>query len=609
MNMKIGLLAMPFLLPQFPSLGLTQMKYKIKKTFNQKVDVRLFYLNHDFYNYLGSEMYKMINAGAFFTLANEWLFRHEAFDHIKPNYNEYIMRFYPRMQFEPDVLGKIMNLGAFIQQLIAKYQLATYDIIGINATFSVVPGLAFFRHLKRRNNNIITVMGGACMYQEMGKALIRHYPHVDYVCSGSGLISFPRLIEGFMKNDEHATETINGMFSRKNMGKVGNVSDEQDIHENISLDYQDFFENFKKLNLDKHLEPNIFLETSRGCYWRKCKFCGLNEDQLKYRVKPVETAIEEINHYIKKYDSPIQMVDNVIPRHYIKKVLPHLRVPEGKYVVYEVRGDLSEEEIKILSQAKVNKVQPGFESLQSSIHDLMCKGINAFQCINMLKCCVKYSISPGWNLLIGFPDTTAEMYETLLTNISLLTHLFPPQVLTPVRFDRYSVYWMEKERYGLKLFPFSPYKYIYPYDDEFLSDIAYYFVDQNLSKRTQLLGEYYPKFDTQINQWKKRWQTDINNLPRLTCYYKDGSPYIYDSRGEEIKEYKISLVEETILKRLDEPMSDVSIKDHFPDIDPEIVAGGVTHLIEKGMIFKEGNQVMSLVIFDYPDTILKPGYL
>jgi hypothetical protein len=84
---------------------------------------------------------------------------------------------------------------------------------------------------------------------------------------------------------------------------------------------------------------------SRGCYWNKCTFCGLNEGERKYRLKSFDKAINEINYYLVKYDCDLWMTDSIIPRSYIKNVLPFLRIPEGRSLAYEVRADYDEEEM------------------------------------------------------------------------------------------------------------------------------------------------------------------------------------------------------------------------------------------------------------------------
>ncbi|MCP4215641.1 MAG: RiPP maturation radical SAM protein 1 [bacterium] len=605
-DMKIALLTMPFLLPLSPSLALTQLKSRLKKVFDQQVDVRLLYLNHDFYRYFGRELYSLVDSDAAYTLLNDWLFRQEAFDNIEANYEEYLGRFYPHMPFSEEDMGKVLNLGRFIRELIGKYQLAEYDVVGINATFTLVPGLAFCRHLKQINKNIVTVMGGAALYNDMGAALSKYFPHVDYTCSGSGLVSFPKLIDAIGKNDKEAMESIDGMFSATNRDKVGNISETLDINEPMELDYDDFFESFKGLDLEKELEPFILLETSRGCSWNKCNFCGLNEEQRKYRAKKPDVAVTEINYYFGKYGCNIFMVDNILPRNYVNKVLPKLQVPEGKMLTYEVRGDYTGKEMEILSKTKVKKIQPGIEAVSTSVHKVMNKGVTAFQCITMLKQCVTHGIIPNWNMIIGFPGMTEEMYKEILYMVPLLTHLFPPDVLTPLRFDRYSEYWNNKEKYKLELSPFSPYAYIYPYGEEFLEDIAYYFEDTDVtSERVYLMGEYYIKYEGLIDAWQKRWQRDKpEDFPRLTCLRKEGAAYIYDSRHEEVREYVISPAVEALLELLETPKSLASLETEFPHEAGHSPAGHLDDLERKGVIFKEGDVYMSLVIGDYSDSAI-----
>lgn len=609
--MKIVLLAVPFLSPKYPSLGLTQIKSRIKEVFAGSIEVRLVYSNHDFFQYFGAKLYDMISGGGLAPLMNEWVFRNEAFDHTKSNFEEYFKRFFPNMPTnspEPAYLKeKLMNLGTFIRQVIAKYRLSDYDVIGINAMFDIVPGLAFCRHLKQIDQKIITVMGGAAFFNDSAEAIIRHYPHLDYVCAGSGLVSFPKLIRGIIDNDETARQTIDGMFCANNVGKVACSSEEPDINKDIALDFDDYFESFHKFHLEQNIQPQILMETSRGCSWNACTFCGLNKNRLKYRVKSPETAIEEINRNFKKYGCNIEMVDNVMPRGYIKKVLPYLDVPAGKILLYEVMGDYKEEEIAVLSRSRVKMIQPGIESIATPVLELMNKGTNAFQCIDMLKSCVKYGVIPGWNLLIGFPQMTGEMYESLLSVMPRLFHLFPPGMVNPLRIDRFSTYAQDSKEFGLMLKPFTAYEYIYPYDRDVLSKIAYHFEDTNYySQRYYLLTEYYVKLHEQLTNWKKRWQSkNVDHLPRLTFLSKDDGTYIYDSRPEKAKVYKISPLEERILQILETPLSKHELITHLPGEPTERIDEILRQFDSSSLLFEENQRFLSLVIRDYSEQEIK----
>ena len=322
--MKIALLTMPFSTLNFPALGLSQIKGRLEDVFGEKVEVEVHYIHHDFYEYFGPDFYAMVDRDSTYTLVNDWLFRHEAFDDIDVNYKEYLERFYPNSPFIGAVSEKVLGLSDFIDEVIEKYQLTSYDIVGVSGTFTVTPGLAFCRHLKQMAPNIKTVIGGAAVYHKMGYALSQNYPHLDYVCSGCGLESFPQWVERFMEDDKEGMEAIHGMLSATNSGKVNIVSNVLPINTKVSLEYHDFFEAFNKIGPKYGFKPTILLETSRGCSWNKCKFCGLNEDQLAYTQQSVDKTVGELNYYLKEYDCDIQMVDNVMPRQYVKRVLPKI---------------------------------------------------------------------------------------------------------------------------------------------------------------------------------------------------------------------------------------------------------------------------------------------
>jgi ribosomal peptide maturation radical SAM protein 1 len=610
-NMKIALLVVPFILPQYSGIGPTQIKGRLKEIFKENIEVQLLYLNHEFYQYFGEQLYQMISGGAVGSLMKEWVFRQEAFDRIKSNQEEYFSLFCPEIPVNsPEmtyVKEKLQGLGEFIRQLIAKYRLTSFDVIGVNATYEVLPALAFCRHLKQIKPAVITVLGGAALFKDISETLIRHNPHLDYVCCGSGLISFPALIRGIIENDETARNSIDGMLCRDNVGKAGWFSEELDINEEIPLDYDDFFESFHRFHPEQNMDSIILMETSRGCWWGECTFCGFYKEQLKYRVKRPGIAVEEINRYFKRYNSNIGVVDNIMPRSYIKKVLPYVQVPEGKFLMYETRSDYNEEEMKALNRAKVKMIQPGIESLSTPLLELMNKGTNAFQSIDMLKYCVKYGILAGWYLLVGFPGMTADMYERLIYIISRVFHLFPPSKLIPIRVDRFSIYWKNSEKYNIVLAPFPAYEYIYPYDRELMPKIAYHFVDRNYeTERHVLLGVYYKKLEKLINNWTRRWQTkDIRQFPRLTSHQGEDGTYIYDSRQGSANQYKISPLEAEILNMLDTPHSADDLVTHFPGETGERITGVLKNLDDRSLIFKENGLYMNLLIRDYLEEEIK----
>jgi magnesium-protoporphyrin IX monomethyl ester (oxidative) cyclase len=203
---------------------------------------------------------------------------------------------------------------------------------------------------------------------------------------------------------------------------------------------------------------------------------------MAYRAIKSELAVRQFESLFQYSGTVnrIEAVDNILPKNYLKEVLPFLRTPSDMQIFYEVKADLSEEDIAILAKANVKVIQPGIESLATSTLKLMKKGTNAFQNVGLLKMCARHGVSPDWNLLVGFPGEGAEVYRRYLEIIPLLTHLEPPSGPHPVRFDRFSPYYNQAQSYGLDLHPMDFYSFIYPFDEPALRNFAYFFADRNL---------------------------------------------------------------------------------------------------------------------------------
>src|SRR5262249_33304467 len=143
---------------------------------------------------------------------------------------------------------------------------------------------------------------------------------------------------------------------------------------------------------------------------------------------------------------------------------------------WEIKANLTHDQVRILRDAGVKSVQPGIESLSDHVLKLMRKGTTAFRNIELLKWCKEYNVKPYWNFLYGFPGENTEDYDSTITLIDTIWHLDPPTGYGPVRIDRFSPYHNDPITFGLiNLRPMAPFTYIYPFDSRRLADIAYYF--------------------------------------------------------------------------------------------------------------------------------------
>ena len=619
---KISFINMPFAALTSPSLALTQLKYIVEKRFGDKVKVNIFYLNQDFAHYLGMDLYQEITGGldAYTSGVGDWLFRQEAFPELPDNTEAYFKRYLPNQDSRGQFIKRLirekrLGLHNFLEKLIDQYGLDESNLVGFTSMFTQnVASFAMAKKLKDRNSEIITTMGGANCEAPMGQVIAKNARQIDYVFSGPALISFPKFVENCLDQTHSENQFIKGVFSKKNLSlpqlECGSgLGEELSIDVKIELDYRSFLDAVRTNFPNNSVKPFLLFETSRGCWWGEkahCTFCGLNGGTMAYRSMAPENALALINSLFKYAEecSRLECVDNILPRNYIKDVLAHLNTPPNMSIFYEVKADLSEEDIQVLAKAQVSLIQPGIESLATSTLKLMKKGTNVFQNLGLLKNCVAYGILPGWNLLVGFPGEDEDVYQKYVADIPRLTHLPPPSGVYPVRFDRYSPYFVKAKQYGLNLAPLDYYSLIYPFDEDAMTSFAYHFADRNLKADYFLkMVKWIGKVREKHNKWLSLWSVKGRFHPKLFLKTDGKSTSVFDSRSGEAVEYSISSAGVQVLEQLNKPrrIHDLAQSlSHIPHFDAD---EEVAWLNERGLVFHEGERYMSLVFMKAPPTM------
>jgi ribosomal peptide maturation radical SAM protein 1 len=608
---KISLGDMPFANLQTPSIALTQIRSIIQAQFPGKVSIDIASVSHDFGKYLGVDRYQYISTSmqALYAGLGDWFFRQQAFPQLPDNTEKYLQRyFWSKSGDEERVKDTIAQmrpkLGAYIDELITKYELDKAQIVGFTSMFMQNAAIfAMAKKLKQRNPEMIIVMGGANCEFPMGRVIAERIEEIDFVFSGPALKSFPEFVQYCLDDEISKCRSIHGvLFKGMSLPTSGAeiIGEELNIDTPIELNYGDFLRKFDEYFANTDLEPVLPFETSRGCWWGQrshCTFCGLNGVSMAYRAMKPELAIQQFRSLF-QYSGTVTMleaVDNILPKSYLKDVLPFLETPSDMQIFYEVKADLSEGDFAVLAKAKVKHIQPGIESLATSTLKLMKKGTTAFQNVNFLKMCVLYEIKPYWNLLVGFPGEGAEVYRQYLDIIPPLVHLEPPSGVFPVRFDRFSPYYNQAQSYGLDLHPMDFYSFIYPFDEAALQEFAYYFADRNvMAEYFTTVAQWIGKLQAVVTRWQARWKDSKPNLPRLE--FKGDSDIIYDSRSESVVEYPVGPSGKAILNYLSKPTcTEELVKVFSPQYGPDF-AQQIEFLKEKNLVFQEGERLISLVV-------------
>ena len=610
---RIALINMPFANLSLPSIALTQLKAVVESRFQEQVSVNLLYLNHDFANYLGLDLYDLIvtspesqNSGL-----GDWFFRQTAFPSLPDNATVYLSRYFPLTtaqmnQLKALVLEKRRGLNSFLESLISKYSLAQNDVVGFTSMFMQnVASFALARKIKDKNKNITTIIGGANCESPMGQVIVHHVDAIDYVFSGPGLRSFPEFVEHQLAREAWKCGSIKGVFTKKNYlfnSGPEAIGEELSIDVPIELDYGPFVNAVSKNFPARQVDPVLLFETSRGCWWGErahCTFCGLNGTTMGYRSMKPELALKQFDSlftYAPKV-SRLEAVDNILPKEYLKDVLPFVQTPENVEIFYEVKADLTESDVQVLAKARVKQIQPGIESLATSTLKLMKKGTSAFRNLALLKFCSMYDIAPAWNLLIGFPGEGAPVYEKYVNDLPLLVHLFPPSGVFPVRFDRYSPYFVEADKYGLDLHPLDYYPLIYPFPQDAIDNLAYYFTDRHIhSEYVQTMSKWIRRIREKVDSWIESWKND-SVRPKLLLRQNGNQSVVHDSRSNKVAEYPLGENSTRALRYLAvKPRDVVDLAREFRNVDGFDAKQEMAFFKERGLVFEEHERFFSLVV-------------
>lgn len=361
-----------------------------------------------------------------------------------------------------------------------------YQVVGFTSTFEQnIASLALAKRLKAVYPKLTIVFGGANWEGDMGLELHRQFPFVDYVCSGEADHTFPALIERLAQGRKVHTrqKPLPGLVFRNGHGSesTGPSALVTDLDTIPSPDFGDYFHDLAESTVQASVVPSLLFESSRGCWWgakSHCTFCGLNGGAMTFRRKSAGVALGEISSQLRAYGVyMLEAVDNILDMRYFQDFLPALTEAKlGAQMFYEVKANLSRMQIKALRDAGVTRLQPGIESMSDHVLQLMRKGTTALRNIQFLKWCREYDVKADWNILYGFPGETREDYASMLGLLQQLQFLHPPSACGSIRLDRFSPYHHNPESFGmLNLRPMRSYQYLYPFAEETLMRIAYYF--------------------------------------------------------------------------------------------------------------------------------------
>ncbi len=513
--MRVALVVMPFADADRPSLAVGLLQAGLER---RGISCDSKYFNVTLRKMLGHEAYDYLSRGAPMTaLAGEWAFSQIYFGRRPAGEDEY-----RREVLDDPAWGMSEEQQHHVQCLLETAPLflrlafesndwSRYDLVGFTSTFEqTMPSLALARMIRESHPGVLLAAGGANFEAGMGRPYMENFEFLDFVSTGEADDSFPQLCCNLRDLEQETAAAMSHAPLRGDLTvppgflfrRSGEVCESPraagkpvDLDQLATPSYDDFFR-VAEANEEGGTASDgtalprrgtgetlrwIPVETARGCWWGEkahCTFCGLNGESIKFRKKSWRRVVAETDELIERHPgTSLQFADNILGMTYFRDLLPFWAARRDiRTKFFEIKSNLTRKQVRLLKDAGVTSVQAGVESLADDTLRIIRKGVSAAQNIALLRWCVEVGIQPMWNILYGFPGENPADYDRTLAVLSKMTHLPPPDAITPIRMDRFSpnhTSW--RERGFTQVAPIPAYRHIFPFPDETLEQLAYYF--------------------------------------------------------------------------------------------------------------------------------------
>lgn len=595
---------MPFAMPEHPALGLSLLKASLTRA---GIQSHIEYLNLQFVNDLDFENYAAICKTAETDLVGEWVFSAALFPAQdaaggKTYFDRVIA---PRgIEFAGQVTQARARAESFLRSAAQRVLAHNPKIVGFSSVFAQhVSSLALARRLKDADPSLTIVFGGANCEATMGAALLRSFDWVDAVVSGEADAIIADLVRRILAkapiDDMRGVYTMANLHAGQSLG-YPSVAGVRDLDSLPDPDFDDFFAQVATTADRAPFEPRLLFETARGCWWGEkhhCTFCGLNGTTMAFRSKSPQRALDELQRIVGKHNTrSIGVVDNILDMTYLKTFIPQLAERNLDLdLLYEVKANLKKDHLRALKAAGVNRIQPGIESLNTEILNLMRKGVRGLQNVQLLKWCRQLGIGVSWNLLWGFPGERAGAYAEMDTLVQKLTHLEPPGAHGAIRLDRFSPNFIEAQARGLvNVRPYPAYADVFDLSDSARGDLAYYFtfdyaVEQDVRGYTRGLSEA-------IESWRTK-----HAKSELVAFDYPAMLLVGDWRdGSEPRSRILQGVDRVLYRKCDEITSlhalvEVATACGEP-LSARDVEGRLKPLLDANLMLREGDAYLALAL-------------
>lgn len=309
-------------------------------------------------------------------------------------------------------------LYEFYKNKIEQYNIDKYDLVCISCPnlTQILPSFILAKILKQTSSAKIVIGGNIIsrIDKELKKAKDAFDIFYDYLMIGCGENSIVKLADYISGKNVKLTH-IKGLIYKKEGRVYSNIADlKYNINESAMM-------SLKGLRLEKYFTPDIIMpiQSSKGCYWGKCLFCGLHYPPKKYTVKKPSKVADEMEFLNKNYNIRIfEFVDEALHPKYLSKLADEIlkRNLDIKYVCCaRLENKIYNPQLCAkLYKSGLRLIEFGFESASKRIYMQLNKGIKFENRLEVVKQIAQAGIWTYLYAIIGYPfETKEEALETL----------------------------------------------------------------------------------------------------------------------------------------------------------------------------------------------------
>lgn len=606
--LTVALVNMPFASADRPSIQCGLLAATLQKAGHYATT---HHLNLEFANKIGPGNYAAISENRWQIFLGEWLFSAEAFG-LRSDWEAYfedcqVSRYREELGFTRERLTALRenSVPSFLDSALQDTDWSSYDVVGFTCTFDQqVASFAFARRLKDKFPHLKTLFGGATFDEENASEFVAKLSWVDYIIVGEGDQSITRLATALSRGD--SLTGIPGLVSQGEDGQIISQSPEllQNMTDMPDPDYSEYFETISRLGRSALAPKGMLLpfQSARGCWWgakSHCTFCSLKDSDMFYRSRAASNVVDELVRQSSRYKLlSFMAVDSILDLKYIDTLFPALQEKGLRAnFFYEVKANLTRDQLQKLSQGGAKILQPGIESLSTRVLKIMKKGTNKLLNIRFLKWARYYNLNPAWNILTGFPGESVEDYEEQTTLIPLLHHLRPPSDAGVIFLEKHGPYVVHNDPWYRNRRPLKAYRHLFPPNLIDIERIALYFDSE--PEYEEGITAAFKRLKTVVDEWKAAWERG----PKPTLSYQRGADWsrVIDFRiTSEPREYWLDALQTAVIVACEdsaanpETIRSIVLEKHAIHADKAEVQRTCEELCDMTLLVEDDNRFLAL---------------